>query len=62
MRPFHVHPELELDDANLITLCEKPGHDCHFVFGHFHDWKRWNPDVVADVAHYLDESQKAPGP
>ena len=22
MRPFHLHPELELEPSNLITLCE----------------------------------------
>ena len=34
--PFHVHPELELDLTNLITLCEadKNGICCHLGFGH----------------------------
>lgn len=59
IHPFHLSPELELDDSNLITLCEKAGHDCHFVFGHFHDWKRWNPSVREDVARYLAESDRA---
>lgn len=59
IQPFHLHPELELDPANLITLCEKPGHDCHFVFGHFHNWKLFNPNVVEDVARYRAEAQKA---
>lgn len=52
IRPFHLHPELELDQSNLITLCERKGHDCHFVFGHFHNWSLWNPTVTADVAAY----------
>lgn len=34
IRPFHLHPELELDPNNLITLCEAPGKDCHLRFGH----------------------------
>lgn len=59
MQPFHLHPELELDQSNLITLCEKPGHDCHFTFGHFHNWALFNPDVIADTGHYLKESQVA---
>lgn len=57
--PFHLHPELELQQSNLITLCEKPGHDCHFVFGHFHDWRLFNPDVEQDVTRYLAESEAA---
>lgn len=57
--PFHLHPELELEDSNLITLCEKPGHDCHFVFGHFHNWHLFNPNVIADVARYLGEQEEA---
>ena len=59
IRPFHLHPELELVQSNLITLCEKRGHDCHFTFGHFHNWKLGNPNVAADVQHYHDESEEA---
>jgi 5-methylcytosine-specific restriction protein A len=57
--PFHLHPELELAESNLITLCEKPSHDCHFVFGHFHNWSLYNPNVVEDVNRYYLESQAA---
>lgn len=62
MKPFHLFPELELDDSNLITLCEKSGHDCHFIFGHFHDWTLYNPNVIADVANYLREQEQAQTP
>jgi 5-methylcytosine-specific restriction enzyme A len=41
--PFHVHPELELTDANLITLCETMGVECHLRHGHFGNWKTFNP-------------------
>ncbi len=50
VKPFHLFPELELQDDNLITLCEKPGHSCHFVFGHNYNWKCWNPEVREDAA------------
>lgn len=59
IHPFHLHPELELSQANLITLCEKPGHCCHFTFGHFHNWRLFNPDVVVDAGQYLAKSLKA---
>lgn len=59
IHPFHLHPELELEQQNLITLCEKRGHDCHFVMGHFHDWRLFNPTVRSDSAGYLAKSRKA---
>lgn len=47
--PFHLKPKLELDPTNFITLCEHPGHDCHFIFGHGYDWKQYNPQVEASL-------------
>jgi hypothetical protein len=46
-RPFHLHPDLELDPANLITLCEK--HCCHLMVGHGGDWHAYNPHVEEDA-------------
>ena len=46
--PFHIRPELELEESNLITLCEKShiaGMNCHFIFGHFGRWTDYNPKV-----------------
>ena len=47
---FHVHlwPELELDESNLIPLCEGPG-EHHLLFGHCGDFKAWNPNVIEDA-------------
>lgn len=45
IRPFHLHPELELTPSNLVVLCQPH----HFLFGHLCDWKKWNPSVMADV-------------
>jgi hypothetical protein len=46
VKPFHEHPELELDESNLIVLCEgSRGVNCHFAFGHSFNWKAWQPDV-----------------
>lgn len=42
---FHVSPEKELDQKNLITLCERPFRRCHFKRGHFEDWHAQNPNV-----------------
>jgi hypothetical protein len=44
--PFHLAPALELDDFNLITLCEGGGYlNCHFIHGHNGDWKSFNDQV-----------------
>lgn len=50
IQPYHEHPELELDAANLITLCADP---CHLVHGHLLNWQRANPHVREDSARYL---------
>jgi len=47
-KPFHLHPELELEDSNLITLCES-GTNCHLNYGHAGDFKGLNPGVAADA-------------
>lgn len=51
VRPFHLHPDLELDPANLITLCEakKDGVNCHLLFGHLGNFKSFNVDVRTDA-------------
>ena len=46
-RPFHLHPELELDAANLISLCER--HCCHLMIGHSGDWHAYNSHVEDDA-------------
>jgi len=48
--PFQENPNLELDQNNLITLCESKsfGVVCHLHYGHLGDYKRVNPDVVQD--------------
>jgi len=64
VKPFHLHPEDELNQANLITLCEdsKDGIECHLHIGHLGNWKLFNPHVrtLADApeagvrsTHYL---------
>lgn len=50
--PFHLHPELELEPSNLISLCMGP-HDCHILIGHGDNFKAYNPNVAADAAEAL---------
>lgn len=53
---------LELDPNNFITLCEKPGHDCHLMVGHLGDWKSRNSQVCEDSANLLKKIQCRPYP
>lgn len=60
--PFHLHPDLELDPGNVITLCEGPSRICHFALGHLYDWHRFNPHVREDVRRFrsrVEESRAA---
>ena len=43
--PFHVQPDLELEDDNLITLCEGLFRNCHFRRGHVSNWKKSDPEI-----------------
>lgn len=55
IKPFHLYPELELDEGNLITLCREH----HFRIGHDPDgpgpakpnWSLSNPNVRSDAAN-----------
>lgn len=62
IRPFHIHPELELDPANLITLCEDNGDgvNCHLFFGHLGNFKSFNADVVSNAAEWRKKIAERP--
>ena len=47
IRPYHLHPELELDPANFVTLCEGSP-QCHLHVGHLGNWDSFNPALIAD--------------
>jgi len=53
-QPFHVHPELELDPTNFITLCEAGtnGINCHLLVGHLGNFKSVNLNVANDAAEW----------
>ena len=67
--PFHVvialgRPELELDERNLMTLCENEEgvetQDHHLLLGHFNDWESFNYIVEQDslkTFHSMPDAQ-----
>lgn len=50
-KPFHLFPELELVEDNLISLCESGanGITCHLFVGHLGNYKTFNPMVERDA-------------
>jgi len=51
IKPFHEHPELELEPTNLITLCESYSYGicCHRTVGHLGNYKKINPHAEIDA-------------
>lgn len=51
IKPFHLHPELELEPTNLITLCEDKGDGvyCHLFFGHLGSYHSINENLIDDI-------------
>ena len=60
IEPYHLHPDRELDPANLITLCEAKGHNCHLIQGHLLDWHSFNREVRRDAASYRAKVESRP--
>ncbi len=49
--PFHIAPDLELKEDNLVSLCEnkKYGICCHLLIGHLGNYQRINVNVEYDM-------------
>jgi hypothetical protein len=56
IKPFHLHPHLELDPDNLITLCQARGREHHLLLGHLDAWDSFNEHVRADARHFSRKS------
>ena len=62
IRPFHLHPDLELNPSNFITLCENmnDGISCHLLIGHLGNFKSVNNDVVRDSLIWAKKIKNRP--
>lgn len=61
--PFHVRPDLELMEWNVVGLCEPPHkvRKCHLIYGHLGDWRWFDPDVkevAASVKKKIAEARE----
>lgn len=52
IKPFHLHPQLELDPRNLITLCEVRGREHHLLLGHLNTWESYNEHIRDDAKRF----------
>lgn len=48
IQPFHLHPELELQESNLIILCMSEN-ECHLRIGHGDLFRAYNPLLMKDI-------------
>ena len=61
IQPYHLHPSLELDQANMVTLCENPeANECHLKIGHRGNFKNENKDVLADIQQFKQTGKLPP--
>ena len=51
-KPFNLFPELELEENNLMVLCENDSKNCHFTFGHLFNWSTYNHDIDNTVNYF----------
>ena len=51
IKPFHLDPELELDENNLMTLCMAK-FNCHLQIGHGGSFNMYNPSVEEDAKSF----------
>lgn len=60
--PVHVDVSKELDENNLVTLCESKrfGINCHLALGHLGLWKSYNDQVIFDAQKWLEKIKRRP--
>jgi hypothetical protein len=54
--PVHINKELELEVTNLVTLCRR----CHFLIGHFCNWRSYNKYVLIDCMNFYNKIKTRP--
>ena len=60
IQPYHLHPELELDPANLVVLCASVKNCDHLHIGHGGNFRAWNPAVRIHAAAILKTPAQRP--
>lgn len=55
-KPFHLYPELELDESNLITLCMDVN-ECHLKIGHGNNFKLYFAQIDEALSEYRNNQK-----
>lgn len=59
--PVHIVPERELDETNLLPLCEGRGTvNCHIWCGHLGSWPSYNVSAVHDADYFSKKIKERP--
>jgi len=58
-KPFHLFPELELEESNLVTLCMSY-RDCHLEIGHGFRWPSFNPRLEEHLVRLHQDPKSRP--
>lgn len=56
IKPYHLFPEFELDEQNLITLCREH----HLFAGHLNNFSSYNVTIREDANYWLTKIQQRP--
>ena len=56
IKPFHLYPELELVESNLIVLSKK----YHLIFGHLGSFHSYNENVIEDSKVWCEKIETRP--
>jgi len=59
--PFHLFPQLEMDESNWIVLTENPLFEAHFEIGHNKNWREYNIHVRIDAMMELKRRKDSKG-
>lgn len=62
IKPFHLFPDLELDENNVLPLCERKrsGLNCHLLIGHLGNYRSYNETAKQDAAYWLQRLKSRP--
>lgn len=61
IKPFHLFPELELVESNVIPLCESTKYvNCHLMFGHYGNYRSYNRHVRKDARLWSKRIRERP--
>jgi len=45
--PVHIDPTMACSPENFVSLCDWRNHGCHYVFGHYRNFRtKYNNDIV----------------